>query len=145
MTRDEMERLTAHTDNKSEKIRILFREGAERSEIYKFLGITYQHVQNVLKRSGLLKKHADRENQSSDGIVVYTVTIEASGKITLPPEFVESEGLAKGDTLICRGGKEGLIIMSREAAADALRETLKQRMPAEAALLEALLDRNRSS
>lgn len=145
MTREEMERLTAHTDNKSEKIRILFREGAERSEIYKFLGITYQHVQNVLKRSGLLRKHADRENQSSDGTVVYTVTIDANGKITLPPEFVESEALTKGDTLICRDGKDGLTIMSRDAAADVLREAAKERMPGEAALLEALLDRNRSS
>ena len=73
------------------------------------------------------------------------ITLEASGKITLPPGYLEKQGISKGDVLICREEAGGLLIMSRDAAADALREIARERMPGEAALLEALLDRNRSS
>ncbi|WP_243094644.1 helix-turn-helix domain-containing protein [Thermus thalpophilus] len=41
--------------SKSEQIRQLFQEGKDVSEIAKVLGISYQHVYNVLRRSGLLK------------------------------------------------------------------------------------------
>ena len=138
MTQDEMERLTAHTEVKSEKIRILFKAGVERADIARFLDITYQHVQNVLKRAKLLRKAAP-SREDADSNQVYILTIEASGKITLPPEYLEKQGIAKGDVLICREEAGGLTIMSRDAAADALREIAKQRMPGEAALLEALL------
>jgi len=139
MTHDDMERLTAHTAVKSEKIRILFRAGAERADIARFIGITYQHVQNVLKRSGLLQKPEDTQDAGASGSQVYTVKVTRGGKITLPPEYVDRQGISEGEMLICREEQGGLTIMSRSAAADALREIARQRMPGEAALLEALL------
>lgn len=145
MTHEEMERLTAHTDVKSEKIRVLFKEGVERADIARFMGVQYQYVHNILKRSGLLDKPAGQGRQASDADRVYTVTVTRGGKIALPPEYMERHGIEEEDLLICRVESGGLTIMSRDAAADVLREAAKERMPAEAALLEALLDRIRTS
>ena len=143
MTREEMERLTADTNVKSEKIRILFKAGVERADIARFLDITYQHVQNVLKRSKLIGKTAASQRESLGDNQVYTVTVAADGKITLPAGYVDRNGIREGEVLICREEAGGLTIMSQSAAADALREAARQRMPGEAALLEALLaDRN---
>lgn len=144
MDRDEMERLTAGIGVKSEKIRLLFKEGVERAEIARFLDISYQHVQNVLKRSNLLSRSAGPAGDRA-GSQVYTIALEAGGKITLPSEYLARQGVSKGDVLICREDAGGLVIMSREAAANALRDIARERMPGEAALLDALLDRNRSS
>ncbi|WP_374406260.1 AbrB/MazE/SpoVT family DNA-binding domain-containing protein [Pelagerythrobacter sp.] len=139
-----MKRLTDHTGVKSEKIRILYRTGVERADIARFLDITYQHVQNVLKRSGLLEPANAPGGQGGNASQVYMVTVEANSRIVLPPAWTEAQGISRGDVLICRQEEGGLRIMSREAAAEALHETMKQRMPAEAALLEALLDRSKS-
>lgn len=138
MTREEMERLTAGTDNKSEKIRTLYQAGVARAEIGRFLDISYQHVQNVLKRSGLLDRAEPVDERAADE-QVYTVTVGAGGKITLPPEYVRRCGIREGELLICREEDGGLSIMSRSAAVELLREIARKRMPQEAALLEALL------
>lgn len=145
MTREEMERLTAGTDVKSEKIRILFGAGVERADIGRFMDISYQHVQNVLKRSGLLDNVRAAEREVSGDEKVYTVTVGPGGKITLPRDFTDRHGIKQGEVLICREETGGLTIMSREAAVEVVREIARQRMPGEAALLEALLaDRNRT-
>ena len=155
MTNDEMERLTAGTSIKSEKIRILFRAGVQRADIARYVGISYQHVQNVLKGSGLLGERGVAQGKPSegeasddnptDGMQVYTVTVGAGGKVTLPPEYLARQGISAGSILICRDEAGGLLIMSHEAALEALREAARQRMPGEAALLEALLDQRRTS
>jgi bifunctional DNA-binding transcriptional regulator/antitoxin component of YhaV-PrlF toxin-antitoxin module len=140
-----MERLTADTDIKSEKIRILYNAGVERADIGRFMGISYQYVQNVLKRSGLLGKPRIAEADVSEPRQVYTVTLGAGGKITLPAEYIQRHGIAEGEVLICREEGGGLTIMSRDAAVEAVREIARQHMPGESALLEALLtDRNRT-
>ena len=99
MDREEMERLTAHTKVKSEKIRLLFKAGVERADIARFLDITYQHVQNVLKRARLLGKAAAPRDDTR-GKQVYMITLEANGKIALPPENLEGQGIANGDVQI---------------------------------------------
>lgn len=139
MNDEEMNALTAGTTVKSEKIRILFKAGVERADIARFLEITYQHVQNVLKRSGLLNKAQPGRRDVSVTGQVYTVVVARGGKITLPAQYMKRHDISEGETLICREDDSGLHIMSREAAAAMLRETLKERMPGQAALLEALL------
>ena len=134
-----MERLTADTKVKSEKIRILFREGVQRADIARFMGVQYSYVQNILKRSGMLETAADRQQKDFDRGAIYTVTVERSGKITLPPEFLKEHGIGEGETLICHDDEAGLVLMSRNAAAEWLRRIARERMPAEAALLDALL------
>ena len=139
MTREDMERLTAGMDNKSEKIRVLFDAGGQRADIARFLDISYQHVQNVLKRSNRLGKPAEVDRKEPERDQVYTVKIGAGGRIALPPEYIGKHDIAEGEVLICREEHGGLTIMSRAAAIEALREIARQRMPGEAGLLEALL------
>ena len=138
MERDEMQKLTAHTDVKAEKIRILFDAGVERSEIANFMNISYQHVHNVLKRSGRLSA-PDREPADEAAAQLWTVPVGAKGRIVLPEDYLSDEGLNEGDTLICRRERDGIHIMTRQAAAELLRARAFQRMPEEAALFDALL------
>lgn len=140
MTEEEMERLTAGTDVKSERIRILYRKGVERADIARFMGVQYSYVQNILKRSGLIETAADRRRKGGEDVPVYTVRVEPGGRIALPDRYLEKTGLREGEVLVCREGEGGLVIMNRDAAAAILREAARERMPGEAALLEALLD-----
>ena len=140
MTHDEMEQLTAHTDVKSEKIRILYRRNVERTEIASFMGVQYQYVQSILKRSGLLEKPAKRVAETGPATPVYSIPVEVGGSIRLPEEYLEQAGIREGDPLVCRESREGLVLMSREAAAESLLRLARERMPAEAALFDPLLD-----
>ncbi len=139
MNDDDMKALTAGTEVKSEKIRLLYKAGVERTDIARFLEITYQHVQNVLKRSGLLDKAQSSKRDVSVTDELYTLVVARGGTITLPAQYMKRHDISEGETLICREDDSGLHIMSREAAAAMLQEIAKERMPGQAALLEALL------
>ena len=65
------------------------------------------------------------------------------GSLRLPPGWLDAQGLAAGDPVICRTDPRGLLIMSRAAATEALRELARKHMPGEAALLDALLSGTR--
>ena len=137
MDRDEMERLTSHTGNKSEKIRILFEAGVERGDIARFMEIRYQHVHNVLKRSGLLAKPAGEESAAPSR--VFQVIVERGRKVAIPQEYAEGHNVEEGNILICREEAGNLVIMSRAAAMEVIRDIARKKMPEEAALLEALI------
>jgi len=142
MTREEMERLTEGVTVIAEKVRMLHDVGATRSEIAAFLGIRYQHVHNVLKRGNRLgTAPAEPVTPASRSDAVHALVVEPGGRVTLPPAFLAAQGIADGDVLICREGEGGggLQIVSREAAVAELREIALQRLPGEAALLDALL------
>lgn len=139
MNRQELEAIVAGVPTKSEKIRLLDRAGLAKAEIADFLGITYQHAYNVLfrdKAKPRKRKAADDQDERQ----VFQVKLGAGLKMTLPPEFAESEGLEAGDVVICRRDPDGLKIMSSAAAADYLRTVLRQRLPDQADMLEALLN-----
>ncbi len=143
MERMEMEQLTGHTDNISEKIRILFRAGVKRAEIRDFLGRSYQQVQNVLKRSGLLVREpasAD-ERQPMAGSAFELVTLAGNCRVTLPKQFVEQERLADGDSLVCSIEDGCLRLMTRDRATREILASARHHMPAQAELLGALLGR----
>ena len=137
MQRDEMERLILGVEIKAEKIRLLHDAGASRAEIRDFLGISYQHVHNVLKRCNRLESAGDKPPTVTDA--VFQVRVEKGGRIVLPPAYVEAQGINDGDTLISRDEGGNLVIMSRAAAIAAIQETARRRMPEEAALLDALI------
>lgn len=137
MIREEMEKRTAHTTVKAEKIRILFRAGVPRAEIARFLGISYQHVQNVLKRSRDLQDSAPPA--APESVALWIATVEKGGRITVPTSWLEQSGVCEGDVLVCRPEGDSLRIMTRAVAADALRKAARRHMPGEAALLDALI------
>ena len=139
MNRQEMEAIVAGVPTKSEKIRLLHRAGVAKADIARFLDIRYQHVYNVLLR----EKKPTAQGQPADEQTeqqVFQVKLGTGLKMTLPPEFAESEGLEAGDVVICRRDPDGLKIMSSAAAADYLRTVLRQRLPEQADMLEALLN-----
>lgn len=141
MTDTEMRELTAEATTKSEKIRILDRAGVEKSPIAAFLGITYQHVYNVLHRDRH-KRGASMEvapQSPPSPTVVHQLRMGSGGRVVLPRDFVEAEGLVDGASLVCRQEPDGLKIMSRAAATELLRQIARHRMPEEAALLDALI------
>lgn len=140
MDRNQMAQLTAHTEVKSEKIRILFDAGAQRSEIAKFIDISYQHVQNVLKRSGkLTTSYLPSEKITNGTGDLSTITLLKGGLIELPGDYLRGEGAGEGDALICRRERDGIHIMSRAAATQLLMQKALERMPEEAALLDVLI------
>jgi len=139
MDRDEMERITADVKVIADRIRILHDAGAERSEIARFLDKKYQHVHNVLKRSNRLAGAPEPSVPVDTGGDIHSVTIAAGNRIALPASWLQNQGLAEGSVLICREEDGSLRIMSRAAASAVLRGLARQRMPDQAALLDALL------
>jgi len=139
MTRDEMDALTADTNNKSEKIRRLFAAGVTAADIGRYLSIRYQHVYNVLLRSGAVGKGQPAGSAPPLAAESFILTLDASGRIELPAQILEAQDFSEGDRLICRSGPDGLTIMSRARAVEYLREQARVRMPEDADLFEALL------
>lgn len=141
MNRDEMERLTAEAESLSEKIRILHDARVTRTEIATFLGRRYQHVYNVIKDYEA-RRAGSAPPATAAAAGVLSLTLGRDGSLRLPADWIESEGLKAGDVIICRTEDRGLLIMSRAAATEALRDLTRKHMPAEAALLDALLGRD---
>ena len=136
MSPSEMAQLTGHTEVKAEKIRILFDAGAERAEIAKFLRVSYQHVQNVLKRSGRLNSIAAAPKVTKK---LWAIKLHKGGRVALPALWLAAQGLKQGDSILCRTDSDGLRIMTRTKAVGALREAMRRRMPEEVSLLEAVI------
>ena len=138
MTQDEMEAVIAGAPSKAEKIRRLHRAGVEKADIGRFLEITYQHVYNVLART---RRANPAPNALSEKVApqIFHIQLERGLTFALPKDYVEAEGLKPGSTLICRRDADGIKIMSRTAAEDHLRNILRQRLPDQAELLEAVL------
>lgn len=142
MTEAEMDRLIAGAATKSARIRILNNAGVDRTTIASHLGITYQHVYNVLHRDGAIKPAGDAAIRGAPvraPAEVWQLKMTAGGGVVLPTAFVEAEGLTQGDVLVCRRDADGLRIMSRAGATELLRQITRERMPEEAALFEALI------
>ena len=140
VTREEMERLVADRHTVSDKIRALGDAGVPRADIARFLDRKYQHVRNVLnarQRKAGGDSERDEPGQEEPDTVLQLVL--ANGQIKLPATWLTAEGLADGDAVICRIGRDGLHVMSRGVAIEAMREIARKRMPQEAAILEALL------
>lgn len=145
MQREEMERLVAGAPSLSAKIRILHDAGVKKADIARFVDRRYQHVRNVIldhekKQAAALS--GQTEAAASDGAgEVFELTLSDDGSVKLPNSFLEAQHFQRGASLICRVERDGLRIISRDAAVRELAATLKQRLPQEAALLATLLGR----
>lgn len=142
MNDHDMERLTREASSLSEKMRLLHDAGVPKGEIARFLKRRYQHVYNVIKDYETRTRGADGDGQSGETPAhadVIRLTLGPGGSVQLPAEWLEGQGLSHGDTIICRTEARGLLVMSRAAATELLRETARKRMPDESALLDALL------
>lgn len=146
VTNEEMDRLTEGLTAKAAKVRALHAAGVSTGDIGRYLGIRYQHVYNVLLRAGLIEKAAppvsERLPLSGDAEIIVAQVGKAGG-IELPAEVMERYGLAPGGTIYCQALPEGLMILSQEAALRQVTALAREKMPEQAALIEALLRRQR--
>lgn len=143
LTRDEMDRLTAGMTSKAAKVRALNEAGVSTGDISRYLDIRYQHVYNVLLRAGAIEKTTPpREAKApilSGGGDIIVGRVNETGAIELPAEIMERYGLAAGEPLYCRALDDGLAVLSRQAALEAITQAAREKMPEQAALLEALI------
>lgn len=143
MTNDEMDRLTEGLDSKAAKVRALNAAGVSTGDISRYLDIRYQHVYNVLLRAGVIEKKAPAERSEvlrHPEASVFVGRVSEHGAIELPAGIMQQYGLAAGDTVFCRALPEGLFILSREAALREITEMAREKMPEQAALIEALFN-----
>ncbi|WP_336972528.1 hypothetical protein [Sphingobium aromaticiconvertens] len=143
MTNEEMDRLTETLGSKAAKVRALNAAGVTTGDIGRYLDIRYQHVYNVLLRAGAIEKAApaERPHPLRDAVgEVIVARIGDDGGIGLPDEIMARYGLASGETVFCQALPEGLFILSREAALREITEMAREKMPEQAALIEALIN-----
>lgn len=129
----------------SEKIRLLYDASVPPADIARFLDRRYQHVYNVIKDHkrkiaarpvGEARQAAPEASVSSPAV---RLVVGRGGSLRLPAEWLDGEDLKEGDVVVCRAEARGLLIMSKAAATEMLREIALARMPGEADLLDALL------
>ena len=145
MTRDEMDRLTEGLDAKAAKVRALFSAGVSTGDIGRYIGIRYQHVYNVLLRAGMIEKasSADDPGTATADAQIIVARVGEGGGVELPDDIMKRYGLAVGETVYCQALPEGLMILSQEAALRQVTAMAREKMPEQAALIEALLRSHR--
>ena len=150
-----MERTVAGLTTKSDKIRALYREGYSRSEIRRFLGIRYQHVRNVLVRSGYPEKRLSRS--SHEGTVAsgrrsgpppdqIRVVVGPGGRVVIPAAYREALGIEEGGAVFMRLEGDELRVVEDETEVRRVREMIARRVPEGVSLVDELLrDRRREA
>ncbi len=144
MTHEEMDRLTESLDSKAAKVRELYRAGVSTGDIGRYLGIRYQHTYNVLLRAGLIEKGgSEAAAQPAAPAEIVVAQVDSGGAIQLPEGIMTRYGIAAGEPVYCEARSEGLVVLSREAALRQVTAMAREKMPEQAALIEALFGTNR--
>jgi hypothetical protein len=126
--RERMDAVARSLPSKAEKIRVLARAGYDRTAIARFLGISYQHVRNVLVReaekaareapAGVGEQGAGRERTYG------RAQIDGEGSVALSPELLARLRLRKGGEVAWRLEGDELILMGITAGIRHAREIL---------------------
>lgn len=144
MDEKDMERIVADCDSKAAKVRALNAAGVSTADIGRYLGIRYQHVYNVLLRAGVIEKGGSGQDAApfdADAEIVVLKT-DRTGAVVLPEELRARIGLVPGEPVYGRVGADGVTLIGREAALAHVARVAREKMPGEAALIEALLGGN---
>ena len=127
-----MDEICAGLPTKSAKIRALDREGYERSEIARHLGIRYQHVRNVLVRS--------RPEPIPERV---RVSVGPGGRIVIPAAYRQALRIEEGDDvwLQLEGGEIRMI--SHAASVRAAQDLVAKYVPKDVSLVDELISERR--
>lgn len=124
-TRQAMAKIAADLPTKAEKIRRLRRADFERSDVARFLDISYQHVRNVEMRAKEKEaRQAAVEVSAKPPAQVWT-QIGADGRVVIPAAYRQCLGLGDGghvlmvldDNEIRLIGRDGAIARAQELVA----------------------------
>lgn len=142
----EMDRISGDCESKAAKVRALNAAGVPTAEIGKYLGIRYQHVYNVLLRAGVIEKggsaSAAKAQDFDPDAQILVLATDRNGAVVLPHELRERLGLVPGEPVYGRVAEDGVTLIGREAALAHVARVAREKMPGEAALIEALLKGN---
>jgi bifunctional DNA-binding transcriptional regulator/antitoxin component of YhaV-PrlF toxin-antitoxin module len=126
--RERMVALTRALPSKAEKIRTLARAGYDRTSIARFLGISYQHVRNVLVREAettAREASARAAEEAAPGERTYGhARIDEDGHVVLPPELFTLLELHPGGVVAWRLEDDEVILMGVDAGLRRARELL---------------------
>lgn len=162
--RDHMVQLVAGLPTKAAKIRKLGAAGYSRQAIADFLGISYQHVRNVLAQprvsagaygtpprtlaKGMAESpgspYAVPVTEFMSDIGTARFQVDADGRITLTPELLALLQTAPGRILTARFEKGELILMSVDAAIRRARAAIPPWKPGEPLWSDKLIAERRA-
>jgi bifunctional DNA-binding transcriptional regulator/antitoxin component of YhaV-PrlF toxin-antitoxin module len=144
LTRAEMQRLTRHLPTKAQQIRALARAGVSVGDIGRFLGISYQHAYNVVKRSGIsVGPDGVRDAVRVSAGAPARAVLDESGRIVVPQQILASWSASPGDELLIRLEGDELRVLTRDAGARLARGILRRYLQPGASMADELIEERR--
>ncbi|MYD70682.1 MAG: AbrB/MazE/SpoVT family DNA-binding domain-containing protein [Acidobacteria bacterium] len=162
---ERIDRLTRGLGTKAARIRALAAAGFDRSQIANALGLSYQHVYNVMSGGVRL---ADRVADADAGLetsplATHTVAstarnlqvvvsegpdpvralVEGGGRIAIPVAFLEALRISEGDSVVLDLEGDELRLYGQDAALRRVRRFVAQHVPADVSLVDELIAERR--
>ncbi len=136
---ERMARIVEGLPTNAAKIRALYREGYERAAIRRFLGIRYQQVQNVIKRSKL-----DEPAPGGGAAAAWAwAKIGPAGRVTIPRQHLEALGLQEGDDVQLELADQELRIVPKDVAIGRVQALARRYVPEGVSLVDELIAERR--
>ncbi len=137
----------------ADRIRALFRAGYSRAQIGTHLGIRYQHVRNVLLRSGFeeiqlscvcpCEQPPTADDRPPDQV---RTTIGPGGRVVIPAQYRAALAIKEGDAVFMRLDGEELRVVSDATEVQRVREMIAGYVPeSESVVDELILERRREA
>ena len=126
--RPSMDEVVTGLSPKAAKIRALDRAGYSRSDIAGYLGIRYQHVYNLLKRS--------KTDQVTERV---WTKIGPGGRVVIPAAHRRALGLGEGDEVQLRLEGDEVRVIGRDATIRQAQELVAPYLKDEASSVDAFI------
>ena len=134
----------------ADKIRALFHAGFSRTQIEEHLGIRYQHVRNVLLRSGYTEIQLNcvcpcEQRPTADDPPPEQVrtTVGPGGRVVIPAEYRAALEIKEGDAVFMRLDGEELRLVSDATETRRVREMIARYVPEGVSLADELIRERR--
>ncbi len=144
-----MDKVVDGLPTKAKKIRALYRAGYSRSEIAGFLEIRYQHVRNVLVRSGFMETQLSQpmpaeavEPEDSTPILV-RAAVGPGGRVVIPAAYRRALEVEEGDYIVMQMDGEDLRVSNDAKELQRMREVLNSYVPEGVSVVDELIAERR--
>ena len=147
-----MEHIVDGMPKTADKIRALYVKGYSRSDIKNFLGIRYQHVRNVLVRSGYNEVKLEQPLSSADSEVnespkIYPdsewVKVGPAGRLVIPAKFRKALGIEEEKEVLIELKGNQLHILTWKENLRRIQEELKRHVPEGVSIVDELIAERR--
>lgn len=141
--------VVAGLTTKADKIRALFRAGYSRSEIAGFMGIRYQHVRNVLVRSGYMETQLSRPMPAEDVAsaesppVLVRTAIGPGGRVVIPAAYRKALEVEEGDFIVMQMDGDELRVVNDEKEFKRVQQMIASYVPEGVSLVDELIAERR--